>query len=293
MAVGDAVYRPGPNDPIPQDERKKYQTQRVSNDLLKEVLAGEKLRQAGSVIEKPSKLPSGMGILGDTIAEVLNTFLNPVENIGSPAKALIAPIANPRLKALFDILRERAPKLVSQAEKASQTVFPYLVPREVISDLPGMKPGQDLLGVLRRSKTLPKSELYVRGGRPLAEQADTAGHELRHFVTGSNPALMAKPAGHALETAQQLTHMMPPAQQIGMQNYLTGVGEKGAAGAPLDVMKLLQGGKQQIGGHAARETPALAFDESLSYLTEALLGGNKGGDPTLEAIAQALGQGLK
>jgi hypothetical protein len=42
------------------------------------------------------------------------------------------------------------------------------------------------------------------------------------------------------------------------------------------------------------QEPALrAYNESLSYLTEALLEGNKGGDPALEAIANALGQGIR
>ena len=221
-------------------------------------------------------------LLGGLPAEKLSPA---IKRGGELAKGIIAPTANKRLQELFGALRTRAPKLVSQAEGAAQTVFPYLTPREA------MPVEGDLLGLLRRSKTLPKSELYVRGGRPMEEQIDTLAHELRHFVTGSNPALMNKPAGHALETAQQLSHMMPAPQQRGMQQYLSGVGTPSLAGTPMDVLRALQGGaKKVVPGKA--QNPAVAFDEALSYLTEALLR-PQGSDPALTSVANALGQGLR
>ena len=219
--------------------------------------------------------------LGGLPAEKLSPAL---KRGGELSKGIIGPTGNKRLQELFEAVRQRAPKLVGQAEGAAQTVFPYIVPRESM-------PMEGAVGGLRRSKTLPKSELYMRGGRPIEEQIDTLAHELRHFVTGSTPALMNKPAGHALETAQQLSHMMPPAQQLGMQNYLGGVGTPGLAGSPMDVLKQLQGGAKQVApGKSAN--PALAFDEALSYLTEALLR-PQGSDPAMTSIANAMGQGLR
>lgn len=296
-----AVYKPGPNDPIPQDDRKKWQVQLAQflqnagqdvnsfidsataprTDLMQKYLpqlAAEKERAKGVRAESP---------LLDMILKITDASFGQPGESGKTA-GIIAPIANPRLKTLLEGLRLQAPKLMSEAEKASHTVFPYLTPRELMP----APIGTDLVGMLRRSKTLPKSELYVRGGRPFGEQIDTLGHELRHFVTGTNPALMNKPAPQALETAQQLSHMMPAPQQAGMQNYLTGVGTKSLSGRPMDMLKELQGGANNR-LPATGQNPALAFDEALSYLTEALLGGNKGGDPALESIAQALGQGLK
>ncbi len=296
-SITPAVYTPGPNDPIPQDDRRKFQTTRVStgNDILSSVLEPLLMgmrHSAGQVRSDISDIAGGnfnwdiASRLGELLGGLpLGKMTPAIQRGGELAKGIIAPTANKRLQELFAALRERAPKLVSQAEGAAQTVFPYLMPRESM-------PLADTLGVLRRSKTLPSAELYMRGGRPMPEQIDTLGHELRHFVTGTTPSLMNKPPAQALETAQQLSHMMPAPQQLGMQEYLTGVGTKSLSGRPMEVLKDLRGGAKSLQPGTAKD-PAVAFDEALSYLTEALLGGNKGGDPALTSIASALGQGIK
>lgn len=191
---------------------------------------------------------------------------------------IIAPTANPILQQLLAALRQRAPKLVQQAEGVAETVRPYLVPRESM-------PVEGAVGAYRKSRSLPSGELYLRGGRPQAEQVDTLGHELRHFLTGFDPRQAAKQPAHKLETAQQLTEMMPPPQKAAMQqHYLPQQAQPTAA------TRFVPG--EQI-NPAAAGRGGLAHDEALSYLTESLLQGNRGGDPMLEAIANALGQGIR
>ena len=189
---------------------------------------------------------------------------------------VIAPTGNRVLKGLFEELRKRAPGLVKQADELSQTVFPYLVPGE-------MMPVANSLGVFRRSGTMPKGEIHLRGARPQAEQVDTLGHELRHFLTGFDPKFSGKNPSHALETAQQLTEMMPWSQNRAMRESYLPSNE-----ASPTILQNLARMKPGSSPHASN-----AYDESLAYLTEALMQGNKGGDPALEAIANALGQGIK
>lgn len=216
-----------------------------------------------------NQIASGKKADFQDLGSELYNFINPMAGV-------IAPTGNRILQALIEGVRGKAPGLVKKAEGLSETVFPYLVPRE-------MMPVQGALGAYRSSRTLPKGELYVRGGRPAGEQVDTLGHELRHFLTGFDPKFINKKPSHALETADQLTRMLPPPQRAAMQRYH--LPSPNAMPGVTDLMnKLPPGGS----GPAAN-----AYDESLSYLTEALMSGNKGGDPMLEAIAEALGQGIK
>lgn len=295
----------------PAADRKKWQVQLAQflknagqgvNEYLGHAHAATRLGAAGDlgsyIMNELTKYPGTrdadpkapmFDTVNNTITNLLGMLGDPVQQAGGPSSAVIAPTSNKILQSLFTRLRERAPKLVQQAEAVPETVFPYLVPREVINGMTNT----DVVGLLRRSKTLPKSELYVRGGRPGDEQVDTLAHELRHFLTGYDPAMAFKSPEHSVESAQQISHMMPPPQQHGMQSYLSGVGTPGIAGTPMDMLKATQGGARKFSGAGTAKDPALAFDEALSYLTESLMGGNKGGDPALESIAQALGQGLK
>ena len=255
--------------------------------LMEELIAEAKLKDAGSVMAKPQQpqwrknLPRTLGPTGGTgvqagldLLEMVLGLANPVENVSGPSAAIV-PTGNRVLQALLEAVRGKAPGLVKKAEGLSETVFPYLVPREMMP--------VEALGAYRRSSTLPKGELYVRGGRPAGEQIDTLGHELRHFLTGFDPNFINKKPGHALETADQITKMLPPPQRAAMQQYH--LPSPSAMPAVTEIVnKLPPGGS----GPAAD-----AYNESLSYLTEALMGGNKGGDPMLEAIAEALGQGIK
>ena len=194
---------------------------------------------------------------------------------GAVAKSVIAPTANKKLQGLFEALRGKAPKLVQKAEGMKETLRPYLLPRETMVT-------PNALGEFRRSDTMPVGDLHIRGGRPAAEQADTLGHELRHFLNAFDPAIMNKKPEHALETAQQLSGMMPVAQKSAMSNYLPS-----SDATPMILSNL----RQQPPG--SKGPASLAFDESIAYLTEALMQGNKGGDPALESIANALGFGVK
>lgn len=257
----------------------------AGNDLLNYVI--NELTKYPGTTKAEAGAPK-FDVANNIITNLLNlTGMNdPISQLGGPANAVIAPIGNPRLKAVFDALRAKAPGLVGKAEGLSQTLYPYLMPRELM-------PAEDALGLFRQSATLPKGELYLRGGRPQEEQVDTLAHEIRHFLTGFDPALADKPPIHMLETAQQLSHMMPPAQQKSMANYLSEVGRPGIAGEPLDLLKQTQGGTRKFGsGFNTPTNPELAFDEAMSYLTESLLNPH-GADPALEAVANALGQGLK
>lgn len=245
-----------------------------------------------NIVDQLTRGPTPLGKLPvrgavQRFAPKANDLLSLVMNMAQPqvAKGIIAPVGNPRLKAAFEALREKAPNLIKQAEGKAETVFPYLMPRELM-------PGGESLGAFRQSMTLPKGELYVRGGRPAEETATTLAHELRHFLTGFDPELLAKPAGQMEETARQLAHMMPAPQQAGMQSYLKGVGMPSAAGTPQELLKQTQGGARTLGRSSATTDPELALNEAMSYLTEALLE-PRGGDPMLEAVANALGQGIK
>lgn len=218
-----------------------------------------------------------------------------MSNLVNPMAGVIAPTGNKLLQQLLEVLEQKAPKLVSQAKGLAETVYPYIVPRELM-------PVQSALGAYRASQTLPKGELYLRGGRPQGEQLDTLAHELRHFLTGFDPVTKSRPAGHLAETAQQIQRMLPEEQAAGVAQYTKPFDWRwkvgGSTGAQGDLSSLVREAEgRSLNVPASLDKAArIAHDESLSYLTESLLArqrGQQGGDPMLEAIAAALGQGLR
>ncbi len=120
-----------------------------------------------------------------------------------------------------------------------------------------LMPGAPARGAVGTYQTLNPlaGQTMVSGLQGLEEGASTLGHEMQHFLT--DPFLAAKPLEHAQETTRQLAKMLPTRQANPVEMY------------------------------AARMDPLKAFNESLSYLTEALMK-PQGGDPMLQQIGQAL-----
>ena len=202
-------------------------------------------------------------------------FANPINWMGGMGgnAAAIAPTGNKMLRQLLEALRNKAPKLMQQVEDTGRMVYPYISEK---------MPAPGAYGTYRNVNPLA-GQVDLWGMQPGKELESTLAHELRHFLT--DPSLATKNPGHAAETAAQLGAMMPAKQQGGMSRYAN----------PANPDEQLR-----------------AYNESLSYLTEALLSKGSGrsiigewspykmtnlrpdeGDPALEAVANALGQGIR
>jgi hypothetical protein len=245
------------------------------NQILSEILFGKALgespadadlNQAGSVMgsQKTQQRESEarQGPLLSTISKGVE-FANPINwmgGMGGASSAAIAPTGNKMLQSLMQALYTKAPKLMDQVQDTGRMVYPYLTPGN---------PAKSAVGTYQSLNPLA-GQVQVSGMQSQDEMLKTLAHELRHFLT--DPKLATKNPEHGLETAQQLGNMMPGIQKARTSMY-TGMGGDTATFKPNDKLT--------------------AYNESLSYLTEALLGGNKGGDPALEAIANALGQGIR
>lgn len=236
--------------------------------------ADAQLNQAGSVMgsqrTQQRESETRQGPLLSTVSKAVD-FANPINWMGSMggSAAAIAPTGNKMLQGLLEALRQRAPKLMQQVDDTGRMVFPYLVSPESM-------PKRGAMGVYSHVNPLA-GNVHISTNHPnWNEMVSTGGHELRHFLT--DPTLATKKPGHAQETAQQLSRMMPVKQRGGMAQY----------NQPFEANPAATNIQPSQQDDALR-----AYNESLSYLTEALLGGNKGGDPALEAVANALGQGIR
>lgn len=233
--------------------------------------ADAQLNQAGSVMgsqktqQRQSEARQGPAM--STLNQAVN-FANPINwmgGMGGASSAAIAPTGNKLMLQLLDALRKQAPKLMQQVDDSARTVFPY------ISD---QMPAPGAYGTYRNINPLA-GQIDVWGLQPKSELAPTVGHELKHFLT--DPKLATKNPAHGAETAQQLTRMMPVKQRGAMNQYTQPF--EGQAASKIEPSQ--------------QDSALRAYNESLSYLTEALLGGNRGGDPALESVANALGQGIR
>jgi hypothetical protein len=275
------------------------------NEILQQILFGKalgespadaKLNQAGSVMgsqktqQRESEARQGPAL--STLSKGIE-MANPINWMGGMggSSAAIAPTGNKILQQLMQALYAKAPKLMDQVQDTGRMVYPYLTES---------LPAKGAVGTYQNLNPLA-GNVNVYGMQSQDEMMKTLAHELRHFLT--DPTLATKKPVHAAETAQQITKMLPPRQQNVMQNQYT---------APFDWHLNMPSNRpkealqSQLIGNVRRaeevpmhqpkdlQEPALrAYNESLSYLTEALLEGNKGGDPALEAIANALGQGIR
>ncbi len=249
----------------------------------------------GSAKAEPRATAAAQGPTMSTISDLVNS-LNPINWMGGPAgsSAVIAPTANKTLLGLLESLRGSAPKLMQRAESTARTVFPYLTPGEPI-------PGA--VGTYQNLNPLA-GQVNISGMQSRGDMLSTLAHELQHFIT--EPGLATKNPAYAVETAQQLGQMMPQGQAAAVKQYTKPFDWTSSLASPQDQqaasvltgsvpqsLRVLEGQGMNI--HPAQQDAALrAYNEALSYLTESMLRPQGGGaDPALEAIANALGHGIR
>ena len=280
--------------------------------LEDEILANIQLEQAGSVMapsRQPSPLRQKLRGMGPTAGPALETGMDLLDFIlsqinptdaggGGSAKAVIAPTSNKVLQGLIQQLRKAAPKLMGEAEDTARTAYPYMVGG---ADMPGASVGRSAWGTHQAINPLA-SNININREQPATDLMSTLAHELKHFIT--EPKLALKNPTQSLETAQQITGMLPPPQAVAMGQYAPVLPPAMLGryqGRPADLLaKLSKPGTgvapRGVGRTVAESSDAAklrAYNESLSYLTEALLGGGMGGDPMLQQVAEGLGQGIK
>lgn len=267
----------------------------------REMQADATLNRQGSLMgnakAEPRSNAAVQGPVMSTVRDLVNA-LNPIDWMGGPAStgssAVIAPTANKTLLGLLESLRGSAPKLMQRAESTARTVFPYLTPGEPI-------PGA--IGTYQNLNPLA-GQVNISGMQSNSEMLSTLAHELQHFIT--EPGLATKNPAHAVETAQQLGQMMPQGQAAAVKQYtrpfdwqtvMTSPGAQqdatSLAGGVPQALRMLS--SQALNIHPAQQDAALrAYNEALSYLTESVLRPQGGGaDPALEAVANALGHGIR
>ena len=272
----------------------------LDNPESREVQAQQELEQQGSVMAKEPYKPGALGIPGDVIADLLK-LVNPLDwmgGMGGASGAIIAPTGNKTLINLLAQGRNVAPRLMKRAEDMTQTVYNYLTPNMPMPNTlgtfmeRGAGPGMQKALVSQGARIPdPTGEIQVWGGQSQQDMLTTLLHELGHFV--NTPQVATKNPVHALETAQQLTRMMPGKQAKSMAQYLPKVSQSE------DVLKKLStGGPHFRSLIRPEDATRTAYNESLSYLIESLLQPQgmrtvQNADPMLGPIAEALGQGLR
>jgi hypothetical protein len=219
-------------------------------------------------------------------------MINPINwmgGMGGASGAVIAPTSNAALQNALGALEQRAPALMQRIKGVPETIYNYLTHQ---------MPSEGAVGTFRASSTLPKGEVHLQAGQSFDDLVTALAHELRHADTAFTPGAARSPE-RMIETGQQLTAMMPPAQQADMAHYLpatSGVRRNLYSGPTEDVLRKLRGGAvsgvDTVGTTVPGVQPADAYSEAMSYLTESLLN-PRGADPMLGDIARALGQNIK
>lgn len=221
-----------------------------------------------------------------TDPELLNALMSNMPLGGG----VIAPTGNKVLQGLLEQAKNVAPKLIKRAEDEARTVYNYLVPKPPMPNTLGtyrdIEFGPQIAKLLPKSSPVP-GEVQIWGGQSKNDMLESLLHELTHFT--SVPQVATKNPMHALETAAQLTEMMPTRQAKAMQRYLPTRSQMS------DVLTKMAAGKPHLSSLTSPQDAAKqAYSESLSYLTESLLQPTtKGGDPMLSLIADELGLGLR
>lgn len=256
----------------------------------------------GSSKAAPREAAQRQGPALSTLTDTLNTLnpLNFMGGFGGTSGAVIAPTANKTLLAAFDALRTKAPKLMAQIDETARTLFPYLVGAEHMPGPVGRTASAAPYGTFRSINPLA-GEMHINDSPALMHELEsTIAHEGRHFLT--DPRLANKDPTHAFETAKQLGLMMPNEQALALNRYAHTFSPRFYAqnqGKPAALLESLA--KPEAFGISPRiitnsDQQLRAYNEALSYLTEAQLipaAKRVGADPALDAIAEALGQGIK